>query len=257
MLPAQRRARIIEILRRDRIVALPDLAAQVGASLSTTRRDVEYLCLTGHLTRTHGGAMINSSGERARETEPAISSQIERGAKDRIGQHAAALIEPGQTVLFDSGSTTAACARAAMKRGVPFTATTNDLMIAATLAPATQIECHMPAGRVRHGSDTLIGAACLRDLGRLHADIAFLGAHAVAIDGLSDTSIELAEIKRGIVAAADTVILLVDSSKIFTRAFCRFAHVTEIDRIVTDDRISPQALGDLRATGVDVDIVPL
>lgn len=257
MLPAKRRARIIEILRRDRIASLTELAAELDASVSTTRRDVDYLHDAGQVTRTHGGAMLEDSLHRRSEPAPEISSEIEREAKELIGAAAADLLHPGQTAIFDSGTTTAACARAAIDRGIPFTAVTNDLGIAAAFSTAAQIECHLPAGRVRPGSGTLIGAACTRDLSRLRADIAFIGAHAVDEAGLSDTSIELAEVKGAFISAAELVVLLADSSKFTSRAFCQFAELSQFHRAYTDARISAGALRSLSAAGLDVEVVEL
>lgn len=255
MLPAKRRARIIETLRRDRIASLTELADMLGASLSTTRRDIDFLAEAGHVVRTHGGAMLDDDADRRTEPGPEISSEIERAAKARIGTAAAALIRPGQTVIFDSGTTTAACARAAAARHVSFTTVTNDIGIAATFAQAGHIECHLTAGRLRTGSGTLLGPACTRDLSRLRADLVFVGAHAVDASGLSDTSIDLAEVKRALIAAAETVVLLVDSSKFLHRAFCLFAEHSAIDRVVTDSRITSEALRHFAEAGVPVDVV--
>ena len=254
MLPAKRRARIIETLRRDRIASLAELADMLGASLSTTRRDIDFLAEAGHVVRTHGGAMLDDNADRRTEPGAEISSEIERDAKARIGERAAELIRPGQTVIFDSGTTTAACARAVSARQVAFTAVTNDISIAASFAEAPHIECHLTGGRLRTGSSTLLGAACTRDLSRLRADLAFIGTHAVDGDGLSDTSIPLAEVKRALVAAAETVVLVADSSKFLNRAFCLFAGLGEIDRVITDTRISPEARQCLDDAGVLVEL---
>jgi DeoR/GlpR family transcriptional regulator of sugar metabolism len=256
MLPAMRRARIIELLRKDGMASLKDMADALAVSLSTLRRDVDYLCDSGHLERTHGGAVLNVNRQGSFEPAPEIASELESVAKRAIGQRAAGMIRPGQTVIFDSGTTTAATALYARERGIAFTAVTNDLAIAGLLSASAAIQVFVTGGSVRTGSATLLGSGALQSFLRLHADIAFIGTHALTATDLSDTSIELAEIKRAILRAASQIVLLADSSKIFARAFCSFGSTADISLLVTDDRLSPQAEADLRAAGVPLEIVP-
>lgn len=256
MLPAMRRARIIELLRRDGMASLKDMADALTVSLSTLRRDVDYLCESGHLERTHGGAMLNVNRQGSFEPAPEIASELESAAKRAIGQRAAGMIKSGQTVIFDSGTTTAAAALCARDRGLAFTAFTNDLSIAALLSESPAIQVFVAGGHMRNGSTTLLGSGALQSILRLHADIAFIGTHALTSTDMSDTSIELAEIKRAILKAARRVVLLADSSKIFSRAFCNFGQVSEVSMLITDDRLSPQAESDLRLAGVTLEIVP-
>ncbi len=255
MLPAMRRARIIEVLRKDGMASLKGMSDALGVSVSTLRRDVDYLCDSGHLQRTHGGAMMNLNGVGSFEPEPEIASALESGAKRIIGHRAAELIRPGQTIIFDSGTTTAAAAQSARERGIPFTAITNDLAIGRTLSANAAIHTFMTGGYIRPSSTTLMGIGAVQSIARLKADIAYVGTQAMTADELSDTSIELAEFKRAILQAAHLVVMLVDSSKIFSRAFCSFGRTTDLGLILTDDRISEGALADLRARNVRVEPV--
>ncbi|MCC5967513.1 MAG: DeoR/GlpR transcriptional regulator [Natronohydrobacter sp.] len=255
MLPPLRRARILELLRKDQVATLKDMSIALSVSMSTLRRDVDYLCESGQLERTHGGAMLNQERRNAVELEPAIATELESGAKRAIGYRAAKLILPGQTVIFDSGSTTAAVARAAQERRVPFTAVTNDLSIAGTLSATPIIRVLVVGGFVRTGTATLLGPGLISAVGRLRADLVFLGTHALTADELSDTSVELADLKRAFVQAGEQAIAVVDSSKVFSRAFCSFARTRDLDRVITDDRIAPDDLDALRSR-VAVDLVP-
>ena len=256
MLPAMRRARVIEHLRKVGMASLKDMADVLQVSISTLRRDVDYLCESGHLERTHGGAVLKINRQRSFEPAPEIASELESVAKRSIGARAADMIRPGQTVIFDSGTTTAAVALHAREKGLSFTAFTNDLAIAALLSTSSVVKVYLAGGRVRTGSTTLLGSDALQSIMRLHADIAFIGTHALTATDLSDTSIELAEVKRAVLKAADSVILVADSSKIFSRAFCRFGSTSEISLLLTDDRLSPQSEADLKAAGVPLEIVP-
>jgi DeoR family transcriptional regulator, aga operon transcriptional repressor len=250
VLPAKRRALILEAVRREAMVSLKDLSDRLGMSLSTVRRDVDYLAQSGHLERTHGGAMLSATTSPVFEPESEIATAIEAAAKAAIGRHAAEMIRPGHCVIFDSGSTTAAAARAAAARGVAFTAFTNDLQIAALLAASPSVTVHVPGGRVRPGSSTILGSAAVASVALLRADIAFVGTHAMTPEDLSDTSIELAELKRAIIAAADRAVLLVDSSKMFHRAFCSFGTPSDCHLVVTDNQILPDRRAALLARGV-------
>ncbi len=256
MLPALRRARIIEFLRRDGAAGLKEMSQALGASVSTLRRDVDYLCEQNHLERTHGGAVLTNRLTGV-ELEREIASELESGAKRVIGQRAAALILPGQTVILDSGTSTAAAARMARDRGVAFTAITNDFTIAAILSESLAIKVLVTGGMVRAGTSTLLGADALHYIRRLRADLAFVGTHALSEDEMSDTSIELAEVKRAIIAAADRAVLLADSSKIFSRAFCSFGRTTDMDHLITDSRLLSDRRLELERNGLRVDVAPL
>lgn len=257
MLPAQRRARLIEMLRLEGAASLRSLAEALNTSLSTVRRDVEFLDSAGFVQRTHGGAILEPSRRTSFEPGSAIASAIASDAKRAIGRRAAELIEPRQTVLFDSGTTTLAAAQAACERAVPFTAVTNDLAIATRLSAAASVTVIMPGGMIRPGSPTLLGAATVRFLAALAADLAFIGTETVSDGRLSDTSLDLAEVKRTMVASANRVVLLADSSKFAGRSFCQFARVEDLDHIITDHQIRPATVTGLETAGVRLDQVPV
>jgi DeoR family transcriptional regulator, aga operon transcriptional repressor len=255
VLPAKRRALILEAVRREAMVSLKDLSDRLGMSLSTVRRDVDYLAQSGHIERTHGGAMLSATTSPLFEPEAEIGTAVAAAAKEAIGRHAAGMIQPGHCVIFDSGSTTAAAARAAVARRLTFTAFTNDLHIAALLATSPSVTVHVPGGRVRPGSATILGSAAVASVGLLRADLAFVGTHAITPEDLSDTSIELADLKRAIIAAADRAILLVDSSKLFQRAFCSFGSPSAFHLVITDSQIGADDQAALLARGVILSVV--
>jgi DeoR/GlpR family transcriptional regulator of sugar metabolism len=257
MLPALRRARIIELLRRDGAAGLKDMSEALDVSVSTLRRDVDYLCEQGHLERTHGGAVLNGAYGTGIELEREIASELESDAKAAIGRHAAALIRSGQTVILDSGTTTAAAARAARDRRIPFTAITNDFTIAAILSENPAISVIVTGGQVRPGTSTLWGGDAIQSIQRLRVDLAFIGTHALSEEELSDTSIELAQLKRAILAAAVQTVLLADSTKIFSRTFCSFGGLSDLDHLITDSRLSAGHREGLQRSGLKFEAVHL
>ncbi|MES1952132.1 DeoR family transcriptional regulator [Salinisphaera sp. S4-8] len=255
VLPAKRQAKIIEHLRKERFGSLPDLADLVDVSVSTVRRDVDLLCEQGHLYRTHGGAALRDKEGTTIEPMPEISSEIARAAKERIGRNAAAMIEPGHRVIFDSGSTTMEVARAALERGIAFTAITNDVAIAAVLARSSVVDVHVPGGQLRPRSATLLGSVCLKALARLNVDLAFVGAHAVSAEGASETSTEHGAIKRVILEAADRSVLVVDSGKFPGRSLCLFAGLEDFSVILTDDGLDNDLAAALEGRAIQLDVL--
>ena len=130
LLPAQRRQRIVEFLRRHGAVTLVQLEQALGVSISTLRRDLDALAAEGEVDRTHGGALLRHQGYSAFEPDAHAAGELSPREKQAIGQAAAAALEPRQSVIFDSGSTVLEAARAAVQRHIPLTAVTNDLAIA-------------------------------------------------------------------------------------------------------------------------------
>ena len=254
MLKARRLARIIEILREEGFASLGDIADRLDTSVSTIRRDIDHLAEIGPVTRTHGGAVLNPAEAMRFEPGNAIASELAADAKAVIGRHAAELIAPGQTVLFDSGTTTRAVARAALARNIPFAAFTNDIAIAELLSASDRVSVDVFAGRVRPGTTTLMGAQALSGIARIRADLSFVGTHAGSAEGVSDTSAELAEIKRAFVAAGEVCVLVADRTKFSRRSLCLFASLADFDRIVLDEAAAPEVLAALEAGGATLDI---
>jgi len=254
VLPAKRRARIIELLRVEGAASLRDMSETLGISLSTIRRDVEHLCESGHMTRTRGGAVMEAEMLKSFEPAREIASALASAEKRAIGERAAALIQPNQTVIFDSGTTTGAAALSARDRNIPFTVVTNDLHIGTVLSANSAINITVTGGHVRPSSPTLIGAAAALMLGRLRADIAFIGTHAVVGELLWDTSTELAEVKRTILKSADFVVLLADSSKFLCSAFCAFGRLTDVDLVITDDGLKSDWRDRIRDLGIPLEL---
>lgn len=242
---AKRLASIIEMLQIQGFASLSQLAERLDTSVSTVRRDVDYLSRIGPVTRTHGGAALSPSEVLSFEPGSNIASEIEAEAKTAIGRHAARLISPGSTVLFDSGTTTGQVARAALARGIAFTAFTNDIAIATALAGTDRIVVNVFHGRVRSGSSTLMGAETVADIARIRGDLLFIGTHAGSVDGLSETSTELAEVKRAFLSAATQTVLVADRTKFPKRSLCKFAALSELDRIIIDDRLEAELQRDL------------
>ncbi|MEQ8968634.1 MAG: DeoR/GlpR family DNA-binding transcription regulator [Azospirillaceae bacterium] len=256
MIPAQRRARILEIVRADGGASIDSLAEGIGASTSTVRRDLQFLADQGYLERSRGGATVRTLPRTTFEPDHEIGSAVAHGAKVAIGAVAAARIEPGQSVILDSSSTVLEAARWLVERGISLTAVTNDLRIGEVMADAPG-RLIVVGGTLRQRSRTLVGDPGLSFLQGLRADVALLGIHAMGDGRLSETSVELATMKRAMIAAARRRILLVDSSKFDDVAFASVVPDTGVDEVILDSGASPADLARLEQAGLTVTVAPL
>src|SRR3954451_7734530 len=202
MIAAQRRALIVEFVRRHGGASISELAQGIGVLASTVCRDLDFLTEAGYLVRRHGAALRPESRRTTSEPRHEIGVHLAHAAKVAIGRRAAELIENGQSVIFDSSSTVLEAARAVVGRGLRLTACTNDIGTAAVLAAGERIQLLVLGGSVRPGSLTLIGEPGQSFLDRLHADIALMGIHALARGRLSETSLEVAAMKRRMIDSA-------------------------------------------------------
>ena len=252
MIAAQRRALILEHLRRHGADSITSLAQTIGVSPSTIRRDLDYLTESGHIVRSHGGAILSERLHTTFEPQREIGARIAHAAKAAIGARAADLLEPGQSVIFDSSSTVLEAAKAVVARKLRLTVCTNDIGTAATLAESEMLQLVVLGGTNRFGSLTMIGDPGLSFLERIHADVAFIGIHSLFGERLSETSIDVAAMKRRMIASATRAIVLADASKFSHPAFCDVAPITDVDAIITDSTIGETERRALAETGVEL-----
>lgn len=236
----------------------------MGASVSTIRRDLDELARRGSVARTHGGAILTLSHRTTFEPEYKYASPMFKKEKTAIGRAAAEIIRQGQSVLFDSSSTVFHAACHAREQHRQITALTNDINIATALVNSPGIALKVLGGSIRPGSFTLLGEPGQSLLNRLHVDLCLLGIQAIRISGhvqdgkssadgaLSDTSLEVAAMKRQMVRAARRTIVLADSSKFGPPAFCDVCNLMRVDSIITDRGINPQQRAMLEETGIEI-----
>lgn len=234
MIAAQRRAKILEHLRQHGGDSISVLAEMIDVSPSTIRRDLDYLVERGYISRSHGGAIVNAVLPTTFEPEQELGAHVARSAKVGIGLRAAGLIEPGQSVIFDSSSTVLEAARAVVDRGIRITACTNDISTAAMLARSEALQLIVLGGSRRPESLTLLGEPGLTFLRQIKVDVALIGIHSLYGGALSETSLEAAAMKRQMIASALNVIVVADSSKFRHPAFSEVAQIQPSYTIVTD-----------------------
>lgn len=254
-LPVQRQALILDYIRQHGAGSIHDLAKAIGSSVSTIRRDLERLEARRALTRARGGAVVPAEPDATFEPAADLAAQLARAEKRMIGAAAAEMLAEGESVIFDSGSTVLCAAQAVLARAMALTAVTNDLGIAQILAQSEAIRVIVAGGTIRHGSLSLTGEPGRDFLAGLHADTLLLGTHTISGTVITDTSIEIAAMKRAMIKAVRRVVLLADSSKFQRPAFATICGLDEIDVLVTDDGADPSALAAARDQGVAVTLI--
>jgi len=250
----ERRSRINEIIEtRDR-ATVQELAARFGVSAVTIRSDLDALARAGGVVRSHGGAL------RREETEdlPILVKQtLHQPEKVRIAQAAARLIREGETIILDSGTTTAAiAARIAGLRLRSLTVITNALNVASILSPLPNVRLIMIGGLLRQVSSSLVGPQAEQVLRALHADRLFLGVDSLDPDiGLMTPDILEAQLNALMIEVSHEVVAVADASKFGRRSVSVIAGVERLHKLITDDSASPKMVEALRARGVEVILV--
>ena len=248
----ERRRRILQLLEEKGRVTVDELVREFGVTTVTVRSDLDALAERGSLQRSHGGAV------RSLETTPdyplRLKEVLHQDEKTRIGEAAARLVKPNQTVILDSGSTTAAVARQLRKaRPGPFTVVTNSLDIAMDLVEVPSISVLMLGGLLRQVSHSFVGPQAEQTMRQIHADHLFLGVDGISLDsGPSTPDILEAELNALMVSAADEVTVVCDASKFGRRSLSVICPMSSVHRVITDITISPGTARELERLGVQV-----
>ncbi len=249
---------ILELLAREGKLDVEGAAERLDASEATIRRDLEYLAEQRLLTRTHGGAVANSTSY---DLPLRFKSGRQSEAKQRIGQAAAALVPAGGVVGINGGTTTTEAARALGTRadltgsgeGAALTVVTNALNIAYELAVRPHIKTVVTGGVARASSYELTGPLATGILDRLQLDLALLGVDAVDPDwGATAHHEGEAVINQLMAERARTVIVLADSTKLARKTFARIRSIEQVDVLVTDEDADAEVLARFAAAGVRV-----
>ena len=247
LLPAQRRQEILRAVRAGS-THVSELAQSFGVSEMTVRRDLRALAREGKLERVRGGAV------RASSEPPFEQIAVERfEAKDRIGAAAAALVEDGQTVMIDIGTTTLQAAHHLHGRAI--TVITSNLAVYEELVGDPAIELLLPGGLVRRNYRSLVGVLAEDSLRQLKADVLFLGTSAVdeRLAVWDSTMVEV-PIKRLMIAGADEVVLIADAAKFAMTGIVRVCGPESISQIVTDAPLPAACRSTVDQAGIEVTI---
>ncbi len=245
----QRHAQLLALLRREGTVRIAMLAKVFDVTTETARRDLDELAQSGALKRTYGGG-----ASRSLIDEPGIGVRSRAHAAERglIGAAAANMVDSGDALMIDCGSTTSLFANALAARELHLTVLTNCLPVARALG--TNALCRVilcPGDYVPREGGTF-GADTLEFIRRFKANKAFIGAGGLTPDGVTDADSRSCSIKRAMMERADRTMLLLDSSKYDLVQFERVCALPDIDELVSDTTPPKKLAAGLKRAGVRV-----
>jgi DeoR family transcriptional regulator of aga operon len=254
LLVEERRRLIREMVEECNRVTVEELSEKFNISLVTIRNDLNILAEIGVVVRTRGGALALSETE---DLPINVKQTLHRAEKIRIATAAVKLIEDGQTIMLDSGTTTAEIAK--QIRGLKLqgiNVITNALNIAVLLAGAPHVTLIMLGGVLRPSSYSLGGPQAELALQSLHVDTLFLGFDGLDPDvGVMTPHLLEARLNMQMIQIARRVVAVGDSSKIGRRNLSVIAKIEQIDQIITDVGASASIVETLRQREVDVVLV--
>ena len=230
----ERKMKILEFIEEHRKATVIELCQQFKVSSATIRNDLRDLETAGLLIRTHGGAMVKT--KTGLEPDMSLRKVQNLEEKRRIAEAALRLVEDGDTIILDTGTTTYELARLLGEKH-DLTVVTNDLPIALLLEEFESVRVVLVGGMVRKKFHCTVASSFsgMNALSDLTVDKAFMAANGFSLEkGASTPDINHSETKKLMISIAAQVILLFDSSKMGRNSFAIFAPLNKIDAIVTD-----------------------
>jgi DeoR/GlpR family transcriptional regulator of sugar metabolism len=230
VLVAERRQRVLDLVSRQGIVSLDDLAKTLERSESTIRRDLEYWDKQGVVKRTRGGAIYVGDGSALPALVERTSSQLEE--KRLIAQAAAARINDGDAILLDGGTTTLEVARLLVGRSLQIV--TNSLPIAALFANSRETDLVFLGGYVYPKTGVALGPLTVRMMEDVHVHQTILSVGGLTAKGLFNSNQLLDETERQIIPCADEDVVVADHTKIGRQALAFLCELSSVDTLVVD-----------------------
>ena len=253
-LPARRRFELLRLAQRQGQLFVAELSAQFGVSADTIRRDLDLLSVHGFIRRTHGGAvpadyLVEGGSSSAQRNGARIAE------KTRIGQCASELIQDGESLILNGGSTTRLFAfELGGKKDL--TVVTNSLGIPAALPQKAVRDILVLGGEYRAESHITVGSIAFCGAIAVHADSAILGAGGISQDGIFAELLQEATMTAKMIAAARRTIVLADSAKFNRQLLGHIASLEKIDILVTDAEPPGDLFAALEERDVQVLVAP-
>ena len=236
LLPQQRREKIFDLIREDGHAKVLELSKIFKVTEVTIRQDLEKLEDEGLVVREHGGAYLKNISANVQNIE--LLNNENMSEKESIAKKAVEMINDGDTIILDSGSTVSEIAKhiAGFKN---LTVITNALNIALILGADPEINLILTGGEFKAPTLSLTGQKAADSLEGLHVDKLFLATAGIALkSGLTYPSISDICVKRAMIESADVVYLVADSSKIGKSSFASLGALSLIDYLITDSKIN-------------------
>lgn len=250
MYAEERQQHILDRARAAGRVDVNSLADALDVTPETVRRDLTILERHGVLRRVHGGAIpVERLG-----FEPGVETRTERyvAEKERIAKAALPHLPDEGTILLDAGTTTLRLAEL-IPRDHELTIVTNSLPIATMVAQHPSLSLYLLGGRVRGRTLAAVGAWVTDALSDVFVDVAFIGTNGLSVErGLTTPDQSEAAAKRAMITAARRSVVLTDHTKIGVDHFSRFADLTDIAAVITDNGLDPETAAEIEALGPEV-----
>lgn len=240
----ERREQILKLLNENAKILVQDLCQIFDVSPATIRSDLRGLERSGRLRRTHGGAipLIKAGFEPTSDRKQVVNS----AEKKRIAAYAASLVEEGDTIALDSGTTTLELAKCLCSKK-NLIVVTYDVQIATYLDRSSDVTVFLMGGILRKGFHCTTGAMTVSAIKSLNVDTAFMATNGFSLEkGFTTPNSELAECKKAILSIANQNILMMDSSKVGRVSFLKFAELRDFHTIITDMGISGKTTESIR-----------
>ncbi|WP_020180776.1 DeoR/GlpR family DNA-binding transcription regulator [Methylopila sp. M107] len=244
-----RQRAIVDLVRDEDVTRVIDLADRLGVSDETIRRNVKALVEGGLLTRSHGAVELTGA---AVEAPFGRRMRVNAPAKRALARAVADLVEDGQTVMIDTGSTTTYVAQALAARR-RLTVVTNSLEIARHLLDRNESRVYLAGGELRADLAAAVGSEAEGFIRRFRADVAILSIGGVdARAGFTDFDLEEARIARAMIESCERTIVAADSSKFGRRAPVSVCEILEVEAVVTETSPAAELIARLGDQGVRV-----
>lgn len=231
-----RRDRIIHIIQSEGSVKVDELSEEFDVSTVTIRNDLEFFEKKGLINRIYGGALLRDNVYHDPSLEE--KQKLNTEEKRRIGQYATGMIKDGDSIIFDSGSTTREIALQ-LKEKKNITVMTNAINIALELASLPELRVMLTGGVLREKSYSLVGPEAEQTMHNYYFDKLFLGVDGIDINfGLTTSNPLEAQLNRSMIKHSNSIIVVTDSTKFGRHSFSHICGLDVVDMIITDKNIS-------------------
>lgn len=249
----KRHKSILEQLDKDNYVSVQHLCDLFEVSAVTIRKDLKFLEDKGLLFRTHGGATSQNPYINDRHVNE--KEKLHVSEKESIANEAVKLVKPNDSIMIASGTTMQALAKA-LTIEEQLNITTSSLNVSLELTKSPYYDILQLGGTVRHSSSSVTGHFSQAVLENISCNLLFLGVDGIDINhGCTTTSLEEAMLNKKMIASAQKVIILADSSKFNRKGFGKICDLSEIHHIITDSGISDTLAQEIKKLGIQLTLV--
>jgi len=241
--------RISDLIKENGRATVDEIVRILNVSPATARRDLRQMHRMGLIARTRGGAVQPTQAA----FDPAFTEtqHMEASEKEAIGRFAAAMIEPGDTVVIDGGSTTRQVALNVSAAKV--VVVTNAYSVVSALMPKDNVEVIVVGGLLSRHSGVAVGPDAVRGITQLRADKAIMGVNGISVqDGITIPNRLVAEVKQAIVQHSRELIVVADHTKLGTSSLFSIAPIDAVDKLITDSGATEEQIRPFREAGVEV-----